>query len=109
MVTTGTPIPYLQEISEWARSPERVDQIRAAIQTQGFWEDWAEWRISTITHTRIDPLGPGRGGYQVRVECDQQMSCICPTLERAIEFLGIYEHLIADLFWTVGWPSYAHR
>jgi hypothetical protein len=35
-----------------------------------------------------------------------EMMCYCPTIARATELVGIYERLIEDIFWTVGWPGF---
>ena len=64
--------------------------------------------MSTVTELRIDLVQKdGKPWFKVRVACDHEMICHCPTIERAVEFLGVYERLIADLFWTLGWPSWA--
>ena len=103
-------VPYLARASSEAKNRHKLADIRAAIAQQGFWEDYYEWRISTATHMRIEPVQrEPQQWFSVRVACDHVMRAECPTLERAIEFLGVYERLIMDLFWTLGWPSWAER
>ena len=92
------------------------NEVRSAISRQGYWRDEDEWRISTITSSRIEPIGrPASWGpgpeplYQVNVKCDHEFACIAPTIERAAEFVGIYKVLIMELFWTYGWPSWVAK
>ncbi len=102
--------PYLEQLSKWAKDTRRISEseIQASIEEKGYWEYFVEWRISTVTEMRVEPVE--RGGkqwYKVRVACDHEWACHCPTIGRAVEYLGIYERLMADLFRTVGWPSRA--
>jgi hypothetical protein len=101
---------YFERLSEWAKGARRVSEseIQASIEEKGYWEDFIEWRISTITEMRVEPIErDGKRWYKVRVACGHEWVCYCPTIERAVEFLSIYERLLADLFWAVGWPSWA--
>ena len=101
---------YLEHLSKWAKDRERTrdGEIRASIEEKGYWEDFVEWRISTVTEMRVEQVErDGKQWYKVRVACDHEWVCHCPTLERAVEFLCIYERLMADLFWVEGWPSWA--
>lgn len=101
-------VPYLNQLSTKANGHTRVLEIKAAIAEKGYWEDFVEWRIFTVTERRIERIEKdGRPWFRVRVACDHEMICYCPTIERAVEFLGVYERLIADMFWTLGWPSWA--
>jgi hypothetical protein len=103
-------VPYLAELSKRSSSRDDASAIRSSIEVRGYWETQDEWRISTVTSKRIEKTDRcGHVAYHVRVSCDHEFSCYTPTLERAIEFLGIYEKLIMDCFWTVGWPSWATR
>ena len=99
-------VPYLAGISATAAARHDVGAIRADIETQGFWAAVEEWRISTATSKRIEPVERGgRTWFRVSASCDHHFSCHTPTLERAVEMLGIYDRLLMDLFWTTGWPS----
>lgn len=101
-------VPYLEQLSKQAKDKKRVREIQVAIEEKGYWEDFVEWRISTVTEMRIEPVEKdGKQWFKVRVACDYEMICHCPTIERAVEFLGVYERLVADLFWTLGWASWA--
>ena len=86
--------------------------MQAAIEAKGFWEEFIEWRLSIVTSLRIERirkrvLNEDADWYRVCVKCDSELMCDCPTIERAVEYLGVFEHLVADLFWTLGWPSWA--
>lgn len=103
-------VPYLAKPSGQAAARHDISEIRKAIERDGFWERHDEWRISTITSKRIEPaVRHGRKGFLVSASCDHQFACHCPTLERAIEMLGMYDKLLMDLFWTLGWPSWATK
>ena len=105
---TSNAVPYLERISENARNSKRIQEIGAAIQKNGFWKDFVEWRVSTVTEMRIEPVERnGKTWYRVKVKCDSEHTCHCPTIERAVEFLGVFESLTHDLFWSLGWPSWA--
>lgn len=112
MASRQNSIPYLEELAVHVVNQERLREVQASIDAQGFWEEFVEWRISTVTMLRIERvrkrvLNEDADWYRVRVHCDMEMTCECPTVERAVEYLGVFERLIADLFWTLGWPSWA--
>ena len=99
---------YFEELSKRAKDKKRVNEIQASIEEKGYWEDSVEWRISTVTKMRVEPIEKdGKRWFRVQVECDYEMVCHCSTLERAVEFLGVYERLITDLFNNLGWASWA--
>jgi hypothetical protein len=103
-------VAYLAALSAEARARHSLDEIRAAIAANGFWERHDEWRIFTVTTKRIEAAEQnGRSGFLVHVSCDQEFSCHCPTIERAVEFLGVYDGLIIDMFGALGWPSWVSR
>ena len=99
--------PYIQELSTLAKNnPSRLEEIIKSIAEKGFWMASEEWRISTVTQMRIEPIEIYGGKYyKVSVKCDSEHVCYCPTIERAAEFLGVFEQFIMDLLWTLGWPS----
>ena len=108
--STDNSVPYLKQLSKRAKDGRRVREIKAAIEEKGYWEDFVEWRIFTVTEMRIEPVDrDGKHLFKVRVACDYEMLCYCPTVERAVEMLGVYERLIVDLFWTLGWAGWATR
>lgn len=89
---------------------QQLPYIQQTLAEKGVWEEFIEWRISTITELRIRTVLKNEViWYQVRVACDQEFQCCCPTLERAIEFMSIYESLIPELFTNQGWPSWASK
>lgn len=103
-------VEYLGRLSSQAGRAERVNAVYEALAADGFWEEHNEWRISTVTSMRIEPVDrSGTRWLKVSVSCDAEMVAHCPTVERAVEFAGIFERLHQDLMWTVGWPSWASR
>lgn len=104
-------VPYLADAALYARgrlTPELINDVRSAITESGFWEINEEWRISTYMFDRIEIVEDrDRRWFKVTVRCDTEMTCHAPTLERALEYMAVFERLVMDLFWTLGWPSWA--
>jgi hypothetical protein len=100
-------VPYLEKLPARSHRLDRLAEIGAAIERDGFWEETIEWRIMTETTMRIQPEeANGKRWFRVSVKCDAEMTCRCPTLLRAVQFVGTFEMLTADMFWTFGWPSW---
>ncbi|HYD82383.1 MAG TPA: hypothetical protein VEC06_21475 [Paucimonas sp.] len=100
----------LRKLARRRFSRARVRAVSAAIAEKGYWEERYEWRINTETEARIEPVRfLGRQFFQVSVKCDQEFLCRCPTIARAVEFLGVYEELAMATFEQLGWPSWASR
>ena len=83
-----------------------IEKVRAAIEANGYWEEYDEWRISTYFTTRIEPQEiQGKKWFKVSVECDlQELTCRCPTIEKAYLFSKYYRHIIVNQFYSVGPP-----
>jgi hypothetical protein len=111
MSSTSNAVPYLIGLSAGPRIRSGSKRC-AAIEEKGHWVAFVEWRISTVTELKVHPIkNPvdkhGPNWFEVTVKCDSEHICHCPTIERGVEFLGIFERLVSDLFWSVGWPSWA--
>lgn len=105
-----TDAPYLAELGAKARvrAPERLEEILGTIRGRGLWEEAFEWRISTVMTSRVEPEeASGRRWFKVTVRCGAEFACRAPTLERAVEFLGVFEQLTMDLFYALGWSTWA--
>ncbi|MGH2447390.1 MAG: hypothetical protein ACRDFS_02120 [Chloroflexota bacterium] len=106
-------VSYLAEAADEARrtaTESLLGEIATSIRNQGYWEQVVEWRISTETKLRVEvETVRERRWYKVSVSCDADLTCHAPTLERALEFLGLFDRLTMDLFWTLGWPSWAAK
>ena len=84
--------------------------IRATVQASGRWTDQLEWRIFTVAERSIERIErDGQSWYRVRVSCDYSFSADCPTLERAIEFLGLFQSLLFHMWRNFGWPGWATK
>jgi hypothetical protein len=100
-----------------ARLQPTLETVRAQIHANGHWIEHDEWRISTITTSRIEPVerpwreveGSPPRYYKVSVECDGRFESLSPTLERAVEFVGVYRALIFELWAEYGWASWATK
>jgi hypothetical protein len=114
-----TPDP-LGFLTLWASSTRMeyfdISKVEAAIQDSGYWEDFVEWRISTITHFRITPTEQldaqnktKRLLYEVRVHCDYDLRCECPTVARALHFCNVFQQWIMTGWQTEGWPGWATK
>ncbi|OVE78396.1 hypothetical protein BVX98_00380 [bacterium F11] len=107
MSFTHNSVPYIEKLSKKAKNQSRIDEVKRAIEKTGEWTASEEWRISTVTEMSIKQVEQqGKKWYRVKISCDNEMACHTPTIERAVEFLGIFEVLAQDLFWTIGWPSW---
>ena len=90
--------------------PKLVAAVSAQIGERGFWERTEEWRISTYITSRIEPCDfKGKKWYRVTVNNGTDVSCLCPTISRAVHYLTVIEGLTVDLFYTQGWPSWADK
>jgi hypothetical protein len=93
-----------------------LSAVEQAIKEKGCWEEFVEWRICTTTHFLITPvehLDPRnqtkRLAYAVRVHCDFDLRCECPTLARALHFCDVFQDWIMTGWKTEGWPSWAEK
>ena len=101
---------YLACLAKKGYLNKKKSEIIKAITNAGGWYDYEEWRISTVTEFSISPEKfKDEDWFRVNVKCDYEFSCVCPTIERAIEMAGMYQQLIMQLFYQVGWPSWASK
>ena len=101
---------YIQSLSNEAKSDlSRIRQIESSIKTTGYWEYSYEWRISSYIKMRIEPYndkGNGKQFYKVQLtRGDIEFSCSARTIEKANEFMTVFEHFSIDLWFALGWPS----
>jgi len=97
---------YFAELARTTKNPARISEIKEAIESHGFWEDSYEWRISTVTDSRIEPIEErSRKWFRVTVKCDHEFRCHTQTIERAAYFTALYQMLIMDMFYNFGWAS----
>jgi hypothetical protein len=90
--------------------PDRTEEIRKAIRETGAYRDAIEWRMATTTVLAVEPVEVrGKHWYRASASCDHEFTCHAPTIERAAQFLRIYEQLIDDMCYTLGWPSWASK
>ena len=102
---------------EAARLRPRLEEVRQKLAFEGQWIEHEEWRISTVTTSRIEPVdrpwreveGAPPRYFKVTVECDGRFECLSPTLERAVEFVGIDRALVFELWGEFGWATWAAK
>jgi hypothetical protein len=101
---------YFAKVMAERFSDERLSAIRAAIEANGYWEENEEWRICTYIASRIEPIEQdGQPWYRVSVKNGVDFECLCPTIKRAVEFLGLFESTSMGMFYSVGWSSWAEK
>jgi len=106
-VTTSDAGRYLLGLAEWDdRLRELLDHeadVRAALERSGYWEEYDEWRIGTVSTNRIER---DRSSYRVSSECDGTYAATVGSLPVALEATQVLFALARDLFWEVGWASW---
>ncbi len=96
--------------NSYSEQQQLFDKVKTAINSSDIWIECFEWLPmieSNVTIKKI--LINSKTEFQVSVECATLMTANCPTLERAVEFLTIYQNLIMDMTPYVGWPTWATR
>ena len=97
---------YFTELIRITKNPARLTEIKDAVENRGFWQDSYEWRISTVLDARIEPVEEkSRQWFRVTVKCDHEFLCHTQTIERAVFFVALYQQLIIDMFYNLGWAS----
>jgi hypothetical protein len=105
--------PYLAELSvtSTAVHSSRIAAIEAAIEASGRWEEVQRGEVRMLlAHEQYPEVPPEATEpilpelwFEARVERNGlSMRCQSPTLERAVEFLGIFEQLTANLVEVFG-------
>lgn len=85
---------------------ERAADIEASIERAGAWEEYNEWRIGTVSTNRIDRAGLA---FRATTECDGVYAAKVGSIPKALEALQVLAALQRDLFYEVGWASWAGR
>jgi len=101
---------YLLRLVEWngpiADLLEREADVRSAIERVGFWEEYDEWRIGTVSTNRVECDG---SNYRVSTECDGLYVATVRSLPLALEAGHVLFGLTRDLFYEVGWASWGEE
>jgi hypothetical protein len=105
--TTSDAGRYLLGLAAWDDRLrdllERETDVRAALERSGYWEEYDEWRIGTVSTNRIELEG---SSYHVSSECDGTYAARVGSLPVALEATQVLFGLARDLFWEVGWASW---
>ncbi|MCH8877102.1 MAG: hypothetical protein IIA89_09835 [Chloroflexi bacterium] len=97
---------YFAELAEVTKNPDRLEEVREALESQGFWEDSYEWRIFSEMQVRIEAVEKdSRQWFRVSVKSDHEFRCHAQTIERAAFFSALYQELIIDMYYNLGWAS----
>uniref|UniRef100_UPI0031404113 hypothetical protein n=2 Tax=Alteromonas TaxID=226 RepID=UPI0031404113 len=83
---------FLADLAEKGHLNTSKSEILRAIAEFGNWQEFEEWRISTVTEFNISiEKFKNEDWFKVTVKCDYEFSCVCPTIERAMEMAGMYQ------------------
>jgi hypothetical protein len=85
---------------------ERAADVEASIERTGAWDEYNEWRIGTVSTNRIERAGLG---YRATTECDGVYAATVGSISKALEAIQVLSALQRDLFYEVGWASWAGR
>jgi hypothetical protein len=85
---------------------EKAAEVEESLERSGAWESYDEWRISTDSTHRIERAGLG---YRVSTECDGVYAATARSIPIALEALHVLFALRKDLFYEIGWASWAGR
>ena len=101
---------YLLERARW-KGPvsdllERAADVEMSIERTGAWEEYDEWRIGTVSTHRIEKAGLG---FRASTECGGVFVATVSSLPKALEAIHVLFALERDLFYEVGWSSWAGR
>jgi hypothetical protein len=103
----GKKDKFLADLAKKGYLNTPKEEILKSISNTGEWKEFEEWRISTVTAFYIGlEKFKEEDWFRVIVKCDYEFSCVCPTIERAIEMAGMYQQLVMHLSHQVGWPSW---
>lgn len=84
-----------------------IPEILGALKQYGIWERAVEWSDSASFMNRIEHVDfEDMSLFKVNVSCGHNFSCLCPTIERAVECMQLYQGMIKEAFYQAGWPSW---
>ncbi len=103
-------LAYIAHLNHATSGNFDLQDIRRAIAARGFWEESSKWGPLCEAKMRIDPIQhAGQTWFRAGVMCGHEFFCNCPTVQRAVQFLGIYQHLIFDMYNVLGSPTCAEK
>lgn len=101
---------YLRPLNEYKATTNEILDVEKQIAENGFWEQHTEWRISTVTSSKIEPqIKDGQKWFIVTVKCEQEVMIPGKTIERAIVFKKVHEHFQAEIWSKLGWASWTQK
>lgn len=101
---------YMKPLMEYYASEKEILDVEKQIEENGFWEEHNEWRISTVTSSRIEPkIKNDEKWFETTVKCEQEIKIPAKTIERAIIFRKVYEDIQKELWHKLGWASWTKK
>lgn len=104
---------YLNELAMLGEEREsvflaRIEAVRASLERDGRWSESDEWRIGTVGTDAIEAIDDG---FRAVTEHHGTFSADFETFAEAYEAMTVLGAIQKDLFYAVGWSSWAgwHR
>ena len=102
---------YLHELAELegrtASVLGTVEEVRSALERDGRWSESYEWRISTAGTDAIERVPTG--AFRAVVDHHGTFQASFATFAEACEAMCVLSQIQKDLFYAVGWDSWADR
>ena len=89
---------------------DQVDTIREQLTSSGEWQTKHNWDGYAWTDFKITKeKRNGSHLFKVKVKCDYELSCLCPTIERAVQMACVYQKFIESASEHLGWPTWVSK
>lgn len=99
-----------KKYSKFLPTQSEIYAVKKEIETNGFWQESYEWKLSTETYCKIETmLKNGEQYYLTTVKCETEIKIPAKNIERAIHFKKIYESLQQELYYEVGWAGWESK
>ena len=82
-------------------------EVAAEVETAGRWEEQYEWRIATEGRHLLERVGAA--GYRARTEDHGIFEAEFASFAEAYEAVHVFSTIQHDLFYALGWDSWAGR
>ncbi|SRR5690606_31551111 len=95
---------------KFSPTKQEIEEVKKQIREKGYWNLLYEWKSSTDTYCEIKPeIKNGKTMYLTTVRCEHTTTFYASSIERAILFKKIYEHLQVELYDNLGWSGWKDK
>ncbi len=89
---------------------DKIDNISSLLLKTGEWKTKHNWDNYACTNFKITKVNSnGSNLFKVDVKCGYELSCMCPTIERAVQIACLYQNYIESSFKQLGWPTWVSK